>query len=130
MHTFCSSLTKYSSTKSVQTRFVASQKPLINTFLVVKVIISYDNFIAIDPMKKVGARFSFSDFTYKNLSTRTWFNPIQARLLLPFKGPRGSLGTPLMISGTIKASPMKLCTAIVLLKAYQNTERTFQKYDL
>ena len=25
-------------------------------------IISYDNFIAIDPMKKFGARFSFSDF--------------------------------------------------------------------
>ena len=27
-----------------------------------------------------------------------------------------------MISGTIKASPMKLCTVIVLLKAYQNKE--------
>ena len=59
MHTFCSSLTKFSSTKSVQTRFVAPQKPLIDTF---KVIISYDNFIAISPMKKFGARFSFSDF--------------------------------------------------------------------
>ena len=59
------------------------------------------------------------------------FNPIQARLFLPFKGPRGgSLGTPLMISGTIQASPMKLCTVIVLLKAYQNTKRIFQKYDL
>ena len=34
----------------------------------------------------------------------------------------GSLGTLLMISGTIKASPMKLCTVIVLLKTYQNTE--------
>ena len=42
----------------------------------------------------------------------------------------GSLGTLLMISGTIKASPMKLCTVIVLLKAYQNTKRNFQKYDL
>ena len=31
-----------------------------------------------------------------------------------------------MISGTIKASPMKLCTVIVLLKAYQNTKRNFQ----
>ena len=62
MHTFCSSLTKFSSTKSVQTRFVALQKPLINTFLVIKVILSYDNFIAIDPMKKFGARFSFPDF--------------------------------------------------------------------
>ena len=62
MHTFCSSLTKFSSTKSVQTRFVAPQKPLIDTFLVIKVIISNDNFIAIDPMKKFGARFSFPDF--------------------------------------------------------------------
>ena len=35
-----------------------------------------------------------------------------------------------MISGTIKASRMKLCTVIVLLKAYQNTKRNFQKYDL
>ena len=58
-------------------------------------------------------------------------NLIQARLFLLFKGPRGgSLGTPLMISGTIKASPMKLCTVIVLLEAYQNTKRNFQKYDL
>ena len=62
MHTFCSSLKKFLSTKSVQTRFVAPQKPLINTFLVIKVIISYDNFIAIDPMKRFGAQFSFSDF--------------------------------------------------------------------
>ena len=58
------------------------------------------------------------------------FNPIQARLFLPFKGPRGTLGKPLMISGTSKASPMRLCTVIVLLKAYQNTKRNFQKYDL
>ena len=62
----CSSLTKFSSTKSVQTRFVAPQNQSIDTFLVIKVIISsrisYDNFIAIDPMKKFGARFSFSDF--------------------------------------------------------------------
>ena len=62
MHTFCSSLMKCSSTKSVQTRFVAPQKPLIDTFLVIKMIIIYDNFIAIDPMKKSGAPFSFSDF--------------------------------------------------------------------
>ena len=59
MHTFCESLTKVSSTKSVQTRFVAPHKPLID---VIKVIVSYDNFIAIDLMKKFGARFSFSDF--------------------------------------------------------------------
>ena len=67
MYTFCSSLTRFSSTKGVQTRIVAPQKPLIDTFLIIKVIISYDNFIAIDhhnfiaidPMKKFGARFSF-----------------------------------------------------------------------
>ena len=62
MHTFCSSLTKFSSSKSVKTRFVDPRKPLIDTFLVIEVIISCDNFIAIDPMKKFGARFSFSDF--------------------------------------------------------------------
>ena len=62
MHTFCSSLMKFSSTKSVHTTFVAPQKPSIETFLVIKVIISSDNFIAIDPMKKFGAQFSFSDF--------------------------------------------------------------------
>ena len=62
MHTFCSSLTNFSSTKSVQTRFVAPKKPLIDTLLVIKVIISYHNFIAIDPMKKFVAQFSFSDF--------------------------------------------------------------------
>ena len=33
-----------------------------------------------------------------------------------------------MISGAIKASPIKLCTVIVLLKVYQNTERNFRKY--
>ena len=43
---------------------------------------------------------------------------------------QGSSWTPLMISGTIEASPMKLCTVIVLLKAYHNTQRNFQKYDL
>ena len=53
---------KFSSTKSVQTTFVAPQKPSIETFLAIKVIISYDNFIAIDPIKTFGARFSFSDF--------------------------------------------------------------------
>ena len=37
-------------------------KTLNRTFLVIKVIISYDNFIAIDQMKKFEARFSFSDF--------------------------------------------------------------------
>ena len=68
MHTFCSSLTKFSSTNCVQTRFVAPQKPLIDTFLVIKVIISYENFIAVDPMKKFGTRFSFSDFHRQKFS--------------------------------------------------------------
>ena len=57
-------------------------------------------------------------------------NPIQARLFLPFKGPRGVFRDPLMISGIITASPMKLCTVIVLLKAYQNTKRNFEIYEL
>ena len=51
-------------------------------------------------------------------------NPIQARLFLSFKGPMGSLGDPLMISGTSKASPMKLCTVVVLLNTYQSTKKT------
>ena len=57
------------------------------------------------------------------------FNPIQARSFYRLKV---QWGTPLMISGTIKASPMKLCTVILLLKAYQNTERNFQNmtYDV
>ena len=52
------------------TRFVAPQKLSIDTFLVIKVIISYDNFIAIDPMKKFGARFSFSDFHGQKVSQK------------------------------------------------------------
>ena len=37
-----------------------------------------------------------------------------------------------MISATIQASPMKLCTFIVLRKAYQNTKRKFRNlaYDV
>ena len=62
MHRFCSLLTKFSSAKSLRTRFVAPHKPSIDTFLVIKVIISNDKFIAIYTMKKFGARFSFSDF--------------------------------------------------------------------
>ena len=81
MHTFCSSLTKFSSTKSVQTRFVAPQSPSIDTFLVIKVIISDDNFIAINPMRKnLGHDLVFLIFTDKNLagnkrnaSVETWF---------------------------------------------------------
>ena len=36
-------------------------------------------------------------------------------------------GNPLTISGTIKASQMKPCTVIVLLKAFQNTKRKNQE---
>ena len=68
MHRFCSSLTKFSSTKSLQIRFVAPHKPSIDTFLVIKVIISNHKFIAIYIMKKFGARFSFSDFHGQNFS--------------------------------------------------------------
>ena len=57
-------------------------------------------------------------------------NPIQARLFLPFKGPRGVFRDRLMISGTIKGNPMKLCTVIVLIEVHQNTKGNFQKYDL
>ena len=39
--------------KSVQTRLVAPQNPSIDTFLVIKVIISYDNFIALDPIEQI-----------------------------------------------------------------------------
>ena len=55
------------------------------------------------------------------------FNPIQARLFYRLKGQGG--GGVFMISATINASPMKLCTVIVPLKAYQNTKINFQKYD-
>ena len=64
MHTFCSSLTKFSFTKSVQTSF-APQNPSIDAFLVTKVIINYNNFIAIDPIKKIGVSLMSTD---KNLA--------------------------------------------------------------
>ena len=68
MHRFCSSLTKFSSTKSLQTRFVAPNKLSIDTFLVIKVIISNDKLIAIYTTKKIWARFSFSDFQGQKFS--------------------------------------------------------------
>ena len=59
---------------------------------------------------------------------------IQTRLFYRLKSKRGggSLGPPLTISGTSKTIPVKLCTVIVLLKAYQNTKRNFQNmtYDV
>ena len=70
MHRFCSSLTKFSSTKSLQTRCVAPHKPLIDTFVVIKVIISNDKFIAIYTMKKnLGLDLVFLIFTDKNLAS-------------------------------------------------------------
>ena len=68
MYRFCPLLTKFSSTKSLQTKFVAPHKPSIDTFVVIKVIISNNKFIAIITMKKFGAGFSFSDFHGRKLS--------------------------------------------------------------
>ena len=69
MHRFCSSLTKFSSTKSLQTRFVALHKPSIDTFLVIKVIISNDKFIAIYKNEKnLGHDLVFLIFTDKKFS--------------------------------------------------------------
>ena len=42
-------------------------KTVNRDLLVIKVIISYDNFIAMDLMKKIGTRFSFSDFHGQNI---------------------------------------------------------------
>ena len=67
MHRFCSSLTKFSSTKSLQTRFVAAHKPSVDTFLVIKVTISNNKFIAIYTMKKIWGT-SFSDFHEQKFS--------------------------------------------------------------
>ena len=58
----------YSSAKTLQTRFVSPHKPSTDTFLVIKVIISNDNFISRYTMKKFGARFSFSDFHRQKFS--------------------------------------------------------------
>ena len=50
-------------------KICSPQKPSIATFLVIKVIISYDNFIATDPMKKnLGHDLVFLIFTDKNLA--------------------------------------------------------------
>ena len=57
-------------TKSLQTRFVAPHKLSIDTFLVIKVIISNDKFIAIYTMKKnLGHDLVFLIFTDKNLAS-------------------------------------------------------------
>ena len=72
MHAFCSSLTKFLSTKSVQTKFVAPQNPSADTCLVIKAIISHNNFKAIDKMKRSGTGLFFSEF-HKNLGQDYFF---------------------------------------------------------
>ena len=67
-HAFCLSLTKFLSTKSVQTRFLAPQNPSIDTCLVFEVIISYDNFIAVDQMKRFGGLLILLIFTKKKFA--------------------------------------------------------------
>ena len=66
-----------------------------------------------------------------------WGKMIRLTLFRPgffyhLKVQGGFFRDPLMISGTSKASPMKLCTVIVLLNTYQNTKRNFQNmsYDV
>ena len=67
MHRFCSSLTKFSSTKSLQTRFVAPHNRQ-STLLVIEVI-SNDKFIAIYTLKRnLGNDLVFLIFTDKNLA--------------------------------------------------------------
>ena len=62
MHRFCSSLTKIFVHEKSSDKICCPHKPSIDTFLVIKVIISNYKFIAIYTMKKSGERFSFSDF--------------------------------------------------------------------
>ena len=111
MHTFCSSLTKFSSTKSVQTRFVAPQKLLVDTFLVIKVIISYGNFIAVDPMKKFGARFSFSNFHRQKFSRQQepkHLNNQLTRYFLQYLLYKTCLSDPQMISSYVPIVEIKI----------------------
>ena len=62
---------------------------------------------------------------------KTYINSIQTSLFFRLKIRGGGLfGAPLMISGTIQANQVKLCTVIALLKAYQNTKINDQKSDL
>ena len=58
-------------------------------------------------------------------------NPIQARLFYRLK-VNGVFRDPPYDLRTIKASPMKLCTVIVLRKVYQYTKTNFQNmtYDV
>ena len=57
------------------------------------------------------------------------FKPIQARLFNRLK-TQGVFRDPLIISETIKASPMKVCKLLVPRNAHQNTERNFEKSDI
>ena len=67
MHTFCSSF--FSSTKVFRQELLPLKTRQLTPFwllMVIKVIISYDNFIAIDPTKKIGGDLVFLIFTDKN----------------------------------------------------------------
>ena len=72
MHTFCSLLTKFSSTISVQARFVALQKLSIDTFLVINIFwtpfCQLRQFYSHRSDEKTGARFSFSNFQGQKFS--------------------------------------------------------------
>ena len=54
--------------KKCSDKICCPSKTVMDTYLVIKVIIIYDNFIATDPMKKSGAQFSFSDFHAQKFS--------------------------------------------------------------
>ena len=84
---------------------------------------------------------AFANYSPSNFWSPTWNNPdlvpkirTQIRLLVNVGLTlfRPGFFYRLKVSGTIKASPMKLCTIIVLLKAYQNTKRNYQNmtYDV
>ena len=71
---------------------------------------------------------TFEGEIYIFLGLYIWVLPYSGQAFLAIKGPGGLRDSPppLMISGTVKASPMKLCKIIVLLKVYQNTKRNIQ----
>ena len=101
--------------------------------MVIKVIISYDNFIAIDSMKKFGARFSFSDFHGQKFSRqqepglreKITENMINIWILIQLTGYflqyllyKTCLQTPQMVSS---------CVPIVEIKIVFLNETTYSK---
>ena len=65
---------------SVETKFVASQSPSFDAYLVIEVSNSYDNFMSVDQMKKFRARLVSLIFTDKHFArdkrkawVKTWF---------------------------------------------------------